>query len=105
YRIFGSRPGAYGAGLQGLIESQNWTDDQDLAIAYINWSSYAYSSASGAEEQGNTKAEILPNSQSPLPTPNSSLPTPHSSHPTPNSQNITPNTPHPTPHSPHPTNE
>jgi cobaltochelatase CobN len=42
YRIFGSKPGAYGAGLQGLIESQNWSDDQDLARAYINWSSYAY---------------------------------------------------------------
>ncbi|MBD2168967.1 cobaltochelatase subunit CobN [Calothrix membranacea FACHB-236] len=46
YRIFGSKPGAYGAGLQGLMESQNWTDDQDLARAYINWSSYAYSSSS-----------------------------------------------------------
>ncbi|MBD0268304.1 MAG: cobaltochelatase subunit CobN, partial [Cyanobacteria bacterium Co-bin8] len=43
YRIFGSKPGAYGAGLQGLIEAQNWTDDTDLARAYINWSSYAYS--------------------------------------------------------------
>ncbi len=42
YRIFGSKPGAYGAGLQGLIEAQNWTCDQDLARAYINWSSYAY---------------------------------------------------------------
>lgn len=42
YRIFGSKPGAYGAGLQGLIEAQNWHDDQDLARAYINWSSYAY---------------------------------------------------------------
>lgn len=42
YRIFGSKPGAYGAGLQGLIEAQNWSDDQDLARAYINWSSYAY---------------------------------------------------------------
>lgn len=46
YRIFGSKPGAYGAGLQGLIEAQNWTDEQDLARAYINWSSYAYSSIS-----------------------------------------------------------
>jgi cobaltochelatase CobN len=44
YRIFGSKPGAYGAGLQGLIEAQNWTDEQDLARAYINWSSYAYTS-------------------------------------------------------------
>ena len=41
-RIFGSKPGAYGAGLQGLIEAQNWEDDQDLARAYINWSSYGY---------------------------------------------------------------
>ena len=43
YRIFGSKPSAYGAGLQGLIESQNWQDEADLAQAYINWSAYAYS--------------------------------------------------------------
>lgn len=42
YRVFGSKPGAYGAGLQGLIDAQNWTSDEDLARAYINWSSYAY---------------------------------------------------------------
>ena len=42
YRIFGSKPGAYGAGLQGLIEAQNWQSDADLAIAYRNWSCYAY---------------------------------------------------------------
>jgi cobaltochelatase CobN len=42
YRIFGSKPSAYGAGLQGLIESQNWDSDTDLARAYINWSAYAY---------------------------------------------------------------
>jgi cobaltochelatase CobN len=47
YRIFGSKPGAYGAGLQGLIEAQNWTSDADLARAYINWSSYAYSAGTG----------------------------------------------------------
>ncbi|MDY6806040.1 MAG: cobaltochelatase subunit CobN, partial [Cyanobacteriota bacterium] len=46
YRIFGSKPGAYGAGLQGLIEAQNWHDDEDLARAYINWSSYAYTATS-----------------------------------------------------------
>ncbi len=44
YRIFGSKPGAYGAGLQGLIESQNWETEADLAQAYINWSAYAYTS-------------------------------------------------------------
>ncbi len=44
-RIFGSKPGAYGAGLQGLMEAQNWTSDEDLARAYLNWSSYGYSDA------------------------------------------------------------
>jgi cobaltochelatase CobN len=42
YRVFGSKPGAYGAGLQGLIEGQNWETDEDLARAYVNWSCYAY---------------------------------------------------------------
>ena len=42
YRVFGSKPGAYGAGMQGLIEAQNWQNDEDLARAYLNWSSYAY---------------------------------------------------------------
>ncbi|WP_055073998.1 cobaltochelatase subunit CobN [Pseudanabaena sp. 'Roaring Creek'] len=46
YRVFGSKPSAYGAGLQGLIESQNWESEQDLARAYINWSAYAYTSKS-----------------------------------------------------------
>ncbi|NJO97830.1 MAG: cobaltochelatase subunit CobN [Pleurocapsa sp. CRU_1_2] len=45
YRIFGSKPGAYGAGMQGLIEAQNWQSDEDLARAYLNWSSYAYDDA------------------------------------------------------------
>lgn len=47
YRLFGSKPGAYGAGLQGLIESQNWENDADLAKAYLNWSSYAYVGSKG----------------------------------------------------------
>ncbi|MEH1928032.1 cobaltochelatase subunit CobN [Nostoc sp.] len=71
YRIFGSRPGAYGAGLQGLIESQNWTDDQDLARAYINWSSYAYSSGSGAGgDEGAGEATVTSPSSPSSPLPN-----------------------------------
>ena len=53
FRVFGSKPGAYGAGLQGIIEAQNWTDDSDLAKAYINWSSYAYTSSSSSNLPGN----------------------------------------------------
>ncbi|MEG4273496.1 MULTISPECIES: cobaltochelatase subunit CobN [unclassified Microcoleus] len=52
FRVFGSKPGAYGAGLQGIIEAQNWTDDSDLAKAYINWSSYAYTSSSSSNLPG-----------------------------------------------------
>jgi cobaltochelatase CobN len=55
YRVFGSKPGAYGAGLQGLIEAQNWTTDEDLARAYINWSSYAY----GHHVQGRSAPEAF----------------------------------------------
>ena len=31
YRVFGSKPGAYGAGLQALIDERGWTDASDLA--------------------------------------------------------------------------
>jgi cobaltochelatase CobN len=41
-RIFGSKPGAYGAGLLPLIESRNWRDDADLAEVYAAWGGYAY---------------------------------------------------------------
>lgn len=62
YRIFGSKPGAYGAGLQGLIESQNWQTDDDLARAYVNWSSYAYTQkgiGKAAPEAFNKRLENL----------------------------------------------
>ena len=42
YRVFGSKPGAYGAGLQGLIDERCWEDEGDLAEAYLNWGGYAY---------------------------------------------------------------
>ncbi|MEV4247467.1 cobaltochelatase subunit CobN [Streptosporangium canum] len=41
-RIFGSRPGAYGAGLLPLIDSRNWRDDADLAEVYAVWGGFAY---------------------------------------------------------------
>ncbi|MEO1387355.1 MAG: cobaltochelatase subunit CobN [Cyanobacteria bacterium J06634_6] len=57
YRIFGSKPGAYGAGLQGLIEAQNWKSDADLARAYINWSSYAYVGGKSGQPDGHSAPE------------------------------------------------
>ena len=41
-RVFGSKPGAYGAGLQALIDERGWRDEGDLARAYIAWGGYAY---------------------------------------------------------------
>lgn len=53
-RIFGARPGAYGAGLQALIDEGIWNTRADLAAAFVTWGSYAY----GA------KAEGLPSQES-----------------------------------------
>jgi len=42
YRIFGSKPGSYGAGLLNLIDERNWSTDDDLANVYVAWGGYAY---------------------------------------------------------------
>jgi cobaltochelatase CobN len=47
HRVFGSKPGAYGAGLQALIDERGWQTDADLARAYVAWGGYAY--GAGAE--------------------------------------------------------
>ena len=41
-RVFGSKPGAYGAGLQALIDEKIWTSDADFAEAFLAWGGYAY---------------------------------------------------------------
>jgi cobaltochelatase CobN len=43
YRMFGAKPGAYGAGILPLIETGNWKGDQDFARAFLEWGGYAYS--------------------------------------------------------------
>jgi len=47
FRVFGSMPGAYGAGLQALMDEKGWGTEADLAKAYVAWGGYAY--GSGAE--------------------------------------------------------
>ena len=53
YRVFGSKPGAYGAGLQALIDEKGWEDDADLARAYLAWGGYAYGADAGAAGAAN----------------------------------------------------
>lgn len=48
-RVFGSKPGAYGAGLQALIDEGGWSDAGDLARAYVAWGGYAYRAGTEGE--------------------------------------------------------
>ena len=50
YRVFGSKPGAYGAGLQALIDEGGWNNRGDIAEVYLDWGGYAY--GGGAEGEG-----------------------------------------------------
>ncbi|MFI8381083.1 cobaltochelatase subunit CobN [Pseudomonas sp. NPDC079086] len=42
WRVFGSKPGAYGAGVQNAIDERLWQTREDLAEVYLNWGGYAY---------------------------------------------------------------
>ncbi|MDH2393101.1 cobaltochelatase subunit CobN [Streptomyces sp. HNM0663] len=54
-RIFGSRPGTYGAGILQLIDSRDWRTDADLAEVYTVWGGYAY----GRELNGRAAREEM----------------------------------------------
>ncbi|BCQ25603.1 cobaltochelatase subunit CobN [Caballeronia sp. NK8] len=43
WRVFSTKPGAYGAGLQELIDAKQWHTDADLSAAYQSTGGYAYS--------------------------------------------------------------
>jgi cobaltochelatase CobN len=51
YRVFSSKPGAYGTGLMQIIDDGAWRDAGDLAEAVLLWGGWAYSpqSADGVE--------------------------------------------------------
>src|SRR3546814_20926211 len=49
FRVFGSKPGAYGAGLQALIDERGWQEAADLAKAYLAWGGYAYGAGAGGQ--------------------------------------------------------
>lgn len=55
YRVFGAKPGAYGAGLQALIDEKGWDRKADLADAYLTWGAYAY----GAGEEGKAERDLF----------------------------------------------
>jgi cobaltochelatase CobN len=54
-RVFGSKPGTYGAGLLQLLDTRDWRGDADLAEVYEAWGGYAY----GRGLQGTAAAEAM----------------------------------------------
>ena len=51
-RIFGAKPGAYGAGLQAMIDERIWDSRADLGEAFLAWSSFAYGGGAEGEAAG-----------------------------------------------------
>ena len=47
--VFGAMPGAYGAGLQALIDTGAWERREDLAEAFIAWGRYGYGKGRAGE--------------------------------------------------------
>ena len=41
-RVFGSKPGTYGAGLLQLVDARDWREDGDIAEVYEAWGGHAY---------------------------------------------------------------
>ncbi|MBI1207050.1 MAG: cobaltochelatase subunit CobN [Azospirillum sp.] len=59
FRVFGSQPGAYGAGLQALIDERGWQSTADLADAYLAWGGFAYGEGvEGTAERGLFEARL-----------------------------------------------
>ncbi len=59
YRVFGSMPGSYGAGLQALIDEKGWADRKDLGEAYLTWGGYAYGAAGdGVADRAGLEARL-----------------------------------------------
>ncbi len=59
FRVFGSKPGAYGAGLQALIDEGVWEERGDFAEAFLTWGGYAYGGgASGHQARGELEGRL-----------------------------------------------
>ncbi|MEM9500771.1 MAG: cobaltochelatase subunit CobN [Pseudomonadota bacterium] len=58
-RVFGSKPGAYGAGLQAMIDERLWGSREDLADAYLEWGGYTYGGGADGTPERELFAERL----------------------------------------------
>ncbi|WP_441278059.1 cobaltochelatase subunit CobN [Tardiphaga sp. 172_B4_N1_3] len=58
-RVFGSKPGAYGAGLQALMDEGGWSNRADISEVYLDWGGYAYGGGTDGEDARGEFAERL----------------------------------------------
>ncbi|PWJ22428.1 cobaltochelatase subunit CobN [Jannaschia seohaensis] len=57
-RVYGSKPGAYGAGLQAMIDERLWDSAADLGAAYIDWGGYAYGTGEGRPDHAGLRQRL-----------------------------------------------
>jgi cobaltochelatase CobN len=50
HRVFGTAPGTYGAGIEDLLASGQWSDRAELGRAYLDAASHAYAGAEGTAQ-------------------------------------------------------
>ena len=49
YRVFSSKPGAYGTGVMDAVENRSWRETHDLAEVMLAWSGWAYADSNGVD--------------------------------------------------------
>jgi len=49
YRVFSSKPGAYGTGVMDAVENRSWRETHDLAEVMLAWSGWAYADTNGVD--------------------------------------------------------
>jgi cobaltochelatase CobN len=59
FRIFGAKPGTYGAGIQALMETHHWKTDGDIAQVFLEWGGYAYGKSANGVDARHIFAERL----------------------------------------------
>ncbi|GIT89818.1 cobaltochelatase subunit CobN [Jannaschia pagri] len=57
-RVYGSKPGAYGAGLQAMIDERLWSNAADLGRAYVEWGGYAYGDGEGKPDHDGLRQRL-----------------------------------------------
>lgn len=59
YRVFGTKPGAYGTGVNLAVFASAWKEEKDLAEVFIDWSGYAYGKEVFGEKEHTEFADLL----------------------------------------------